>query len=159
MFLFLAFIIPFAIYLFTVSPSPFWLDSPELIASSHILGIPHPPGNPLYILPAKFASLIPIGSVPFRINLLSALFGALSAAVLFLMIRGIGRERRSGGFLTDAVSFLVSTLFSVTYGIWIQSVNAEVYTLNLFMNLTAFYMLISGHGDSRRAIAAFFIFG
>ncbi|MBM4387659.1 MAG: DUF2723 domain-containing protein, partial [Deltaproteobacteria bacterium] len=42
---------------------------------------------------------------------------------------------------------------------WIQSVNAEVYTLNLFMNLTAFYMLISGHGDSRRAIAAFFIFG
>ncbi|HEU4364981.1 MAG TPA: DUF2723 domain-containing protein, partial [Candidatus Krumholzibacteria bacterium] len=121
--------------------SSFW-DSGEFIASAHILGVPHSPGTPLYILVAKVASLLPFWflSVAQRVNLLSAFCGA--AGVLFVYALAVrffddmaGPSRnlsdglvRIGGALTGAL-FLT---FSDSY--WTNSMEAEVYGMsNAFM--------------------------
>jgi hypothetical protein len=50
-----------------------------------ILGIAHPTGYPTYLLLAHFAELVPLGSVAFRANVLSAVFVALALATVLLI--------------------------------------------------------------------------
>ncbi len=121
--------------------SSFW-DSGEFIASAHILGIPHSPGTPLYVLVAKVASMLPVSiySIAQRVNLLSAFCGAAGVLFMFVLavrffddMSGPSRDRwdglvRVGGALAGAL-FLA---FSDTY--WTNSIEAEVYGMsNAFM--------------------------
>src|ERR1044071_1333021 len=80
----LVFVLSFGVYLLTLTPTvPFW-DSGEFIAVSNILGIPHPPGTPFYVLVGRLATLIPIASIAQRVNALSALASALAVMLTFL---------------------------------------------------------------------------
>jgi hypothetical protein len=82
----LAFLIPTTVYLLTMQRSvPFW-DSGEFIAVSYILGIPHPPGTPFYVLLGRIATLLPIGSIAERVNGMSAVASGLAVMVTFLTI-------------------------------------------------------------------------
>ena len=48
------------LYVSTMEPgSPFW-DSGEFIASAYILGIPHAPCTPLYVLVGRVFTLLPL---------------------------------------------------------------------------------------------------
>ena len=72
----------FLLYALTLAPTTAFWDASEYIATAHTLGIPHPPGNPFFIVLAKVWSLLlaPTGlSVAVRINLFAA---ATSAACL-----------------------------------------------------------------------------
>src|SRR5215510_534517 len=72
------------VYFVTLAPTvPFW-DSGEFIAVSYILGIPHPPGTPFYVLLGRIATLVPWASVAQRVNGLSALSSALAVWVTYL---------------------------------------------------------------------------
>ena len=62
------------------------VDSGELIVAAHSLGVAHPPGFPLYVMLAHLASLVPIGNVAVRVNFASAIFAALAAAMLTLVV-------------------------------------------------------------------------
>ena len=60
----------------------FW-DAGEFIAAARTLGIPHPPGTPLFVLIAHvWALLVPVGEYAYRTNLLSACCSAAAAALL-----------------------------------------------------------------------------
>ncbi|HEV7836530.1 MAG TPA: DUF2723 domain-containing protein, partial [Gemmatimonadaceae bacterium] len=62
------------VYMLTLAPSVTLWDSGEFLAAIHSLGIPHPPGTPLYVLLGKVWSMA-LGSVfgfARSINLLSA---------------------------------------------------------------------------------------
>ncbi|MFQ5550889.1 MAG: DUF2723 domain-containing protein [Gemmatimonadales bacterium] len=121
------------VYLLTIAPTTQFWDTSEYIAAAKVLGIPHPPGNPLFVLLANVWGKIPI--VPhyaLRINLFSAFCSATASALLFLvtdrwLLAWIAdRTTRwiiaAGGILVGATSFTV----------WHQSVvNAKVYTLSL----------------------------
>src|SRR5881396_3994012 len=81
------FLIAATVYFITLTPTvPFW-DSGEFIAVSYILGIPHPPGTPFYVLLGRIATLIPWRSVAERVNALSAIPAAL--AVMFTYLTGL----------------------------------------------------------------------
>src|SRR5580704_6143732 len=70
----------FLLYLITLAPSTAMWDTSEYIAAAYVLGIPHPPGNPFFILIGRFFSLLPIGpNVAIRINILAAACSAASA--------------------------------------------------------------------------------
>ena len=80
------FIITFAIYFSTMAPTVSFWDTGEFIATSYILGVPHPPGSPLFLLVGKFFSLLPISSdIAFRVNIFSPIISALTISLLFLI--------------------------------------------------------------------------
>ncbi len=90
-----------AVYLRTLRPDVGWADSGELILAAATFGIAHPPGMPLWVLLAHLATLAPLGSVALRVNLLSALCGALAvgataASALIVLSAVPAGDPRSG---------------------------------------------------------------
>src|SRR3970040_2279355 len=66
----------FALYAITLAPTTQFWDTSEYIATAHMLGIPHPPGNPLFVVLARAWDIIldPFGlATAARINLFSAM--------------------------------------------------------------------------------------
>ncbi len=147
----------FGLYLWTLAPTVTPVDSGELITAARTLGVAHPPGFPLYVLLAHFASLIPFGSVAVRVNLASALFAAMAASVLSLAVLeiiksfskthgGLTAPRRrkrktsegpdvgSRRLWTGVIPALAAGLiFSCSRTLWAYATVTEVYTLNSFM--------------------------
>ena len=123
----------FALYAATLAPTTAMWDASEYIAVAHTLGLPHPPGNPLFVLLAHVAGLAPL-PVPYavRINLLAALASAASAGLWFLCahraLRSIVAEHVPRLVAAAAGTLAGATAFSV----WNQSVvNEKVYTVSL----------------------------
>jgi len=121
------------LYGLTLAPTTQFWDASEYIAAAHALGIPHPPGNPFFIILAHVWGLLPLaGDYARRINLLAATTSALTAGIWFLIaerwLRAIvppGRWRR--------VAATAGTLVGcTTFTVWNQSVvNEKVYTLSM----------------------------
>ncbi|HST22166.1 MAG TPA: DUF2723 domain-containing protein [Blastocatellia bacterium] len=80
------FVIAIILYARTLAPTVTLVDSGELIVAARTLGVAHPPGFPLYVLLAHLATLLPIGNIAVRVNFASALFAALAAAALTLVV-------------------------------------------------------------------------
>lgn len=118
-----SFLLPFAAYTFTLAPSIYPGDSPEFTAAAHALGIPHPPGYAHYVLLGKLATLLPLGNVAFRLNLLSAIGAGLSATALSLLA-----YRLTGKAVTAVAGGL---LLAFSRDFWAQAGSAEVYTLQV----------------------------
>ena len=121
------------LYFWTTGQHPFYLDSMEFVVTSWDAGIAHPPGTPLYTLLAHLACLIPLGSIPFRINVLTALFGGGSAFVLYLVMLQL-RPLKSPAF-EATVAAVIAFVVALSPALWFQSVRAEVYSLNIFICL------------------------
>ncbi len=84
------FIIVFALYAATAAPGVLFGDPSEYQFIPAVLGIAHPPGYAFYTLLAKlWQVVVPIGSIPFRTNLLAAAIGAWAAAAVYLIVRDI----------------------------------------------------------------------
>lgn len=113
----------FAVYAFTAAPSIYPGDSPEFTTASHVLGIPHPPGYAHYVFLGKIGSLLPLGNIAFRLNLLSALGSALASAVFALLV-----FRWTGQAFTAVAG---SLLMAFSVDLWAQSGSAEVYTIHV----------------------------
>jgi hypothetical protein len=141
-------VVVFAIYLATLAPTTAFWDTSEYIAAAKVLGIPHPPGNPLFVILAHSFGLLPLAaSYAVRINLFAALTSAASAGLWFLVaerwLRGIVPHRVAryaaafGGVLVGATSWTV----------WNQStVNEKVYTLSL-LSIALVMWLVVRWGD------------
>jgi len=80
------FLLASVLYIGTLSPTIAWRDSPEFVTVAHVLGISHPAGSPTYALAAKPMTFLPIGSIALRVNLFSALCGALTVSLLFFLL-------------------------------------------------------------------------
>jgi len=88
------FLASIALYTWTLAPTVTLVDSGELILAAYGVGVAHPPGFPLYLLLAHLATLVPIGTIAVRVNFASALFGALAAAVMTLVVAEAMRAGR-----------------------------------------------------------------
>ena len=74
--------VPLVLAVLSATSEPYWLDSPEFTAAAQTLGLPHPPGHPLYVLATKGFTLLPFGGIAFRVALASAFFGAAASCLL-----------------------------------------------------------------------------
>lgn len=114
----------FGCYLGTIAPVVYLGDSGELTASAFSLGIPHASGFPLYSLLGKIFCMIPIGSIGFRMNLMSAFFSALTVGLIYTIILRITSSALSSAVAASYLAFM--PLF------WSQTAFAEVYPLHTF---------------------------
>src|SRR5207244_13074833 len=74
------------LYGLTLAPTTQFWDTSEYIAAAYVLGIPHPPGNPLFTLIAHVWGLLPLAAgYATRINLLAAVTSAVAAGCWFLV--------------------------------------------------------------------------
>lgn len=137
------FIAVFAVYLITLCPTVYVGDSGELTAAALSLGIAHPPGYPVYVILGKvFSTLIPGAPSAYEMNLFSAFFGALSAVMLYNLMRVLGTGR--------IVGIATGALLAFLNPFWSQAVVARVYTLNAFLMITSLYFLFRYRNNRRR---------
>lgn len=149
----------FGLYLLTLAPTVLYYapenyDSAHLQVVAYVLGIPSFTGYPTYAMLAHLFTYLPFGEVAWRVNLASAVFGALAVAVVYLLCRRLGAGRL--GAAAGALAFGVSET------LWGQAVIAEVYTLHvLFISLFLFALLLwrerrrEVRGDRYLLLAAF----
>jgi len=76
-----------ALYVCTLAPTLLPADAGEFQLVASLLGVAHPPGYPLYTLLGKLFTLIPWGDPAYRVNLLSAVVGALTLAAVSWAVR------------------------------------------------------------------------
>jgi hypothetical protein len=125
------FAVVLTLYVATLAPTTAMWDTSEYIAAAKVLGIPHPPGNPGFILLAHTFALLPIPvSYAARVNLLAATTSAFSASLWFLVawrsLRGWGMHPTARIATAVAAAWIGATCFTV----WNQSVvNEKVYTV------------------------------
>jgi hypothetical protein len=129
----------FALYLATLAPTLTWgwedtgVDGGELLAAAHTLGVPHPPGYPTYMLLLKaFATVVPLGDMAFRGNLLSAVLASAAALVIYWVIVRLALAVRptAPGRLIVTGAALGAAVFASSPLLWSQAVITEVYALN-----------------------------
>ncbi|HKR09373.1 MAG TPA: DUF2723 domain-containing protein [Gemmatimonadaceae bacterium] len=126
--------IVFLLYLLTLAPSTAMWDTSEYITAAYTLGLPHPPGNPFFVLLGRLFSILPIApNVAMRVNILAALCSAGAAGMWFLI-----SERVLVGWLPERWQRItggtIAALIGATaFTVWSQSVvNEKVYTIALF---------------------------
>jgi hypothetical protein len=138
------------LYVATLAPTAQFWDTPEYIAAAYVLGIPHPPGNPLFVILAHTWGLIPwMQHYAARINLMSAVMSALTAGFWFLIgerwLRAVVPARWPRRLTALAGAVLAATAFTV----WNQSVvNEKVYTVSL-LSIAMVLWLAVRWGDER----------
>ncbi len=152
----------FALYVTTLAPTTWFWDTSEYIATAYILGIPHPPGSPLFVILAKVWTLLlaPTGlSVAVRVNLLAAITSAAATGFFFLVAHrvllgwlartGAGPSPGTGagegapgssswslgpGALALVGAWCGAVLGATAFTVWNQSnVNEKVYTVSMLV--------------------------
>src|SRR5437773_307798 len=132
------------LYVLTLAPTTQFWDTSEYITAAYTLGIPHPPGNPLFVLMAHVFGLLPLArAYAERINLFAAVTSAISAGCWFLIA-----ERWLRSFVPvlwpRRIAALAGALVSATaFTVWHQSVvNEKVYTLSLLSIALILWLIV-----------------
>jgi len=133
----------------TTAPTTSFWDCGEFIAASYTVGVPHPPGAPLYLLVGRLFSMLPLGdNIGWRVNLISGLLSALTVLFLYLSIVRIlrawrGYEETAADKITVYGSAAIGALaLAFSHSFWFNAVEAEVYAVSMFFTAFVFYLAL-----------------
>ena len=120
-------------YVATLAPGVTYWDSGEFLAAIRTLGIPHPPGTPLYILAGNVWSRLfgPLFGFAYSVNLLSAVSTAMACGIFASLMARWTREPLAavaGGLLAGLMS-----------SVWLNANETEVYAPSLLMSALLMY--------------------
>lgn len=147
----IALIISLGVYVYTLAPTVTLEDSGELVVAADYLGVPHPPGYPVWTIVSWIFTAI-FSFVKFRglpnpawaVNLVSAVFSAFTCAFTALIVsrtsldmvrKSLKDEEGDYSILQIAGGVCAGLLLAFSPIMWSQSVIAEVYTLNTFLHI------------------------
>ncbi|HIE25600.1 MAG TPA: DUF2723 domain-containing protein [Anaerolineales bacterium] len=142
----LLFFLSFALYIRTLVPNLLTADAAEFQTLSYTLGMTHPSGYTTFIFLGKLFTLIPISNIAYRVNLMSAFFGALAVGQVYIIIRKLGgwKTATTAGALAGAVGLMLNPLF------WRRTIFAETYAPSASMIAGIFLFLLLWE-ESKRA--------
>lgn len=131
----------FIVYLRTMAATTSFWDCGEFIAISNILGIPHPPGYPLYaVIGRMMIMLFPfVHEIAARVNLLSPIFSAVTIGLVYLLtvkLIEMWRGRPQNGFeevILHLAGVLAAAFLAFAPTWWDNSIEAEVYGISMFV--------------------------
>jgi hypothetical protein len=137
----LVFLAPFCLYLNTMAPTVYGLDSAELTTGAYTLGIIHSPGSPLFLMVGRLFCWLPFGDMGWRVNLVSVVAGAFTAFFVYAAVwRLTGRAW---------IGVVTAWLLAFSYYVWVWAVVAELYAPHLCI-VSALVWLILKWRDTRR---------
>ena len=151
----LCFLVAAVTYLLTIEPTASFWDCPEFITQGAKLEVGHPPGNPIFMLAARFFVTLFGGSMSMAavaVNSMSALLSAATILLLFwtvthlvrrLVVRDGATEislRKTliimGSGLCGALAYTWSDTF------WFSAVEGEVYAFSSFCTALVFWLIL-----------------
>ncbi len=154
------FVLTGAVYLLTMAPTLSFWDCGEFIATARTLGVPHPPGAPLFLLTGRLFSMLPLfGDVGARVNLISVLSSAATVSLTYLIIvrliilyRGTaptgwdGAEKTAayGGAVIGALALAFSDSF------WFNAVETEVYAASSLFTAVVVWLILRWYEEYPR---------
>ena len=151
---FSVFAVVLGFYLYTMAPTVSFWDCGEFITCSYILGVPHPPGTPFFVVLGRLFTLLPLSKeIAFRVNFLSGLSGAIAAAILYLLILKVivrikeNREEKPSIFVHIIAGFS-AILGALAFSVWDNSVEAEVYSISTLVLVLGLWTVL--HWDDNR---------
>jgi hypothetical protein len=113
----------FVVYLATTYPGVISSgDAAKYSFVGKVLGTPHAPGYPLYVMVSHVFSYLPVGPLAYRMNLMSATFASLAVALMYYAVRALGAER------SVAVAIAVAAGFG--HAFWSKALYPKGYALN-----------------------------
>jgi hypothetical protein len=123
----------FVLYVITLGPTTAMWDTSEYITAAKVFGVPHPPGNPVFVILGHAFGLLPLPiEYGARINLMAAVTSSLSAGLWFLVAEGVLRTWvpvKWGRYMGAAAAVIIG---GTAFTVWNQSVvNEKVYTVAL----------------------------
>ena len=152
-----SFIIPFAVYITTLAPGLYFIDTGELATVCIKLGIAHPTGYPLFTILGSIFSKIPIGEYIYRLNLMCALQSSLTVMVFFNLVYFIltrlnlntDRDEKKKFFGKNEnnlfaliISFSSSMVLAFSSTFWDTSNSIEVYSLHVLFVVSVMYIFL-----------------
>ncbi|MCH4154839.1 MAG: DUF2723 domain-containing protein [Muribaculaceae bacterium] len=143
-------------YLMTIEPTASFWDCPEFISQGFKLEVGHPPGNPIFMMAARFAINFAggdINAVAKCVNSMSALLSAGTILLLFwtithLVKKLVMRKKEDaemtlsqylvifGSGICGALAYTWSDTF------WFSAVEAEVYAFSSFCTALVFWLIL-----------------
>jgi len=152
------FLFSFSFFLWYLCPSLYWRDPGEFVSIAFTLSVGHPTGSPTYSLIAKLFTFLPWGSLFQKINLVSAVFGALTIYLVYrmslLLLGGeeAGSPRR--GFWVIFSASVGALLLTVSPTFWLYSLVAKGYPQLTFWIMMIFLLLWLFRKEAQKSPAA-----
>lgn len=150
----LMFVIAAVTYLLTLEPTASYWDCPEFISQGYKLEIGHPPGNPIFMLAARFfVNFAPDAQhVAIAVNTMSALLSAGTILLLFwtithLVKRLIVNDDATKVSLTQMLAIFGSgvcgaLVYTWSDTFWFSAVEGEVYAFSSFCTALVFWLIL-----------------
>jgi len=131
---FILFLIGFVLYLNTLAPSIVFGDPTEYTLMPHLWSIVHPPGYAFMTLLVKvWQTILPIGSLAYRTNLLSAVAGAVTGVMVMRSVQSLHAPHPTSNVqLLTSSSIAALSLYTAT-NFWQHAIhtNAHIVTVML----------------------------
>ncbi len=144
-------------YLLTLEPTASYWDCPEYIAVATGLQPGHPPGNPTWMLAARFfVNLAPAPEYrALAVNVMSAVCAALTVMLLFLTIEFLARRlvkpvTNAAALLTLGSAAVGSLAFCWSDSFWFSAVEAEVYAFSSLCTALLLWLTLVWYQKRRR---------
>jgi hypothetical protein len=137
------------LYLVTLCPSVYLIDSGELASISHTLGIAHPTGYPLYTILSYMCSRLP-GEPIVNVNIFSAFISVIAALFVYAIAFRVMRDRIAALF--------PAFIFALAPTIWRMAITNEVYPLTALFAVIILFVLLR-IGDTRDVFLLLYCIG
>ncbi|MFW6067977.1 MAG: protein O-mannosyl-transferase family [Chloroflexota bacterium] len=116
------------LYLSTLARSLVLGDPTEYTLVAHVLGIAHPPGYAFFTLLGKlFQTLIPFGSIPWRMHALAAFSATVAALMVYATLRTVQRREHAGRWpmLAIAGALFAALTLATAADVWQHAIHAN----------------------------------
>ena len=151
----LCFIIAAVTYLLTIEPTASFWDCPEFILQGAKLEVGHPPGNPIFMLAARFFITLFGGSMAtaaVAVNSMSALLSAATILLLFWTITHLVKRLIVADDATEVspwATFIImasgmcgALAYTWSDTFWFSAVEGEVYAFSSFCTALVFWLML-----------------
>jgi hypothetical protein len=117
-------------------------DTGDFLTTAATLGVAHPPGYPLLVLLGHAFSLLPVGALPFRMNLVAVACDAATVGLVSSTARRLGANRWAA--LVAGLALAFNPYF------WEWSLALEAFPLNNLLAALLVYLLVRWEAEAER---------